>query len=227
MNYPCELIRDLLPLYHDDVCSPESRNAVDEHCAGCLDCKKILDELETAPDPCEMVKEVEPLIPIQKKWNQMRKKSLWVGLSIAAILALGILGNAILRQWYCVPMGKEDLAVIAVYQTSDGCIHIEYDDLYDLNYLSTSVEVGKDGYGYISTFRPILAQRLDGPHRYSTAGFSFNPESAFAWLSDELLPVSKVYLGIKDDPDKSILVWEEGMYVRPATEEENARHMAH
>lgn len=227
MNYPCELIRDLLPLYHDDVCSPESRNAVNEHCAGCLDCKKILDELETMPDPCEMVKEAQPLIPIQKKWNQMRKKSLWIGLSIAAILALGILGNAILRQWYCVPMGKDDLALIAVFQTPDGWIHIEYDDLYNLNYYSSSVEIGTDGYGYISTFRPILSQRSDNPHKHGTAGTCFNPESAFAWLNDELLPVSKVYLGIKDNPDKSILVWEKGMLVRPATDEENARHTAH
>ena len=32
---PCELIGDLLPLYLDDVASPASRAAVEEHLAGC------------------------------------------------------------------------------------------------------------------------------------------------------------------------------------------------
>ena len=51
MNYPCGLIRDLLPLYHDDICSPESRSAIEAHCSECADCKKMLDALRTAPEP--------------------------------------------------------------------------------------------------------------------------------------------------------------------------------
>lgn len=224
MNYPCGLIRDLLALYHDDVCSPESRSAVEKHCAVCPDCRKMLKDLETVPEPYGMVKEAEPLIPIQKKWNRERKKALWIGLGIAILLALIFTANAVLKEWYCVPMGKEDVVVMAVYQTSDGIVHIEYDDLYDLNYYSTSVEVGDDGCGYISTYRSILARKTNQPHRLGSGGFSFDPESAFAWLGGEsFVPVTKVYLGIKDDPENSILVWEAGMEVRDATAEEEAR----
>ena len=119
-------------------------------------------------------------------------------------------------------MGKDDIVVMGVFQTSDGIIHITYDDLYDLNYFSTAVKVGRDGYGYISTYRPILAKKTNIPHRTGTGGIGFDPESAFAWLNDELLPVTRVYLGIKDDPENSILVWEKGMEVRAATAEEEA-----
>lgn len=228
MNYPCGLIRDLLPLYHDDVCSPESRNAVEKHCAGCTECRKILDDLGSLPEPCEMVKEAEPLIPIRKKWNHERKKSLWIGLGIAIVIAMLLIANAVLREWKCVPMGKDDIVVMDVYQTSDGMIHISYDDLYDLNYFSTAVEVGSDGYGYISTYRSILAKKTNNPHRIGTGSVGFDPESAFAWLNEEsLAPVTKVYLGIKDDPENSILVWEEGMEVRAATAEEEALCMNH
>lgn len=224
MNYPCGLIRDLLALYHDDVCSPESRRAVEKHCAVCPDCQKMLKELETVPEPYGMVKEAEPLIPIRKKWNRERKKALWVGLSIAIVLVLIFAANAVLKEWYCVPMGKEDVVVTAVYETSDGIVHIEYDDLYDLNYFSTAVEVGADGFGYISCYRPILAKKTNAPHRLGSGGIGFDPESAFAWLNEEsLAPVTKVYLGIKNDPENSILVWEEGMEVRAATAEEEAR----
>ena len=52
--------------------------------------------------------------------------------------------------------------------------------------------------------------------------------SAFAWLNEgSMVPVTKVYLGIKDDPENSILVWEKGMEVRPATAEEEAEYAAH
>ena len=228
MNYPCGIIRDLLPLYHDDVCSAETRNAVEKHCAGCADCRKILNDLDSMPEPYEMAKEVEPLRPIQKKWNHERKKSLWIGLGVAFFLILILIANTVLREWKCVPMGKDDVVVMAVFQTSDGMIHITYDDLYDLNYFSSSVEVGSDGNGYISTYRPILAKKTNIPHRIGTGGICFDPESAFAWLNDESrVPVTRIYLGIKDDPENSILVWEKGMEVRAATVEEEALYGAH
>lgn len=39
MKYSCGLIQDLLPLYLDNVCSDESRLAVDEHLEECAECR--------------------------------------------------------------------------------------------------------------------------------------------------------------------------------------------
>lgn len=232
MKYPCGVIHDLLPLVHDDACSPESRRAVEEHCADCPDCKKLLDELNAAPEPSEMVKEANQLLPIRKKWNREKKKYLWIGLGIALLLTLAYTGYSVLRSWQCVPMGKDDVVVLDIYQTADGIVHIDYDDLYDLNFYSTPIELGSDGCGYISAYRPILARRKEGPyHRNSYAGVSFDPESAFVWLDDELygphVSVDKVYIGIKDDPENCILAWKKGMEVRAATEEEEEFYRTH
>lgn len=41
----CELIKDLLPLYADEVCSEESRKAVAEHISLCEDCRKELEKM--------------------------------------------------------------------------------------------------------------------------------------------------------------------------------------
>lgn len=41
----CDMIKDLLPLYADDVCSEESRRAVEEHIKDCPDCKVELEKL--------------------------------------------------------------------------------------------------------------------------------------------------------------------------------------
>ena len=40
MKYPCNIIQDLLPLYHDNVCSEESRRAVQQHLPECEACQR-------------------------------------------------------------------------------------------------------------------------------------------------------------------------------------------
>ena len=46
----CEIIRDLLPLYHDGACSGASRAAVEAHIEGCEACRALLAEMD-APLP--------------------------------------------------------------------------------------------------------------------------------------------------------------------------------
>lgn len=38
----CNIVEDLLPLYHDGVCSEESRDAISEHLNTCPHCQSIL-----------------------------------------------------------------------------------------------------------------------------------------------------------------------------------------
>lgn len=45
MRYPCNLIKDLLPLYHDQVSSQESREAVEEHLKECSECKQYYEKM--------------------------------------------------------------------------------------------------------------------------------------------------------------------------------------
>lgn len=50
----CEIIRDLLPLYADAVCSPASKAAVETHVAQCRDCRALLDAMKAPvvlPEP--------------------------------------------------------------------------------------------------------------------------------------------------------------------------------
>lgn len=65
-NLNCSLIKDLLPLYSDGVCSEESIAAVEEHIASCSDCKNELEKISRhitiAP-----VKDPAPLKKIKKR----------------------------------------------------------------------------------------------------------------------------------------------------------------
>lgn len=46
MNTPCEVIMDLLPLYHEDVCSQSSKKLVDAHICACGQCKSMLEAMK-------------------------------------------------------------------------------------------------------------------------------------------------------------------------------------
>ncbi len=45
MKYACNLIRDLLPLYHDDAASRESAQAVEEHLETCSACREYYEKI--------------------------------------------------------------------------------------------------------------------------------------------------------------------------------------
>ena len=46
MKYNCEIIKDLLPLYVDNICSSQTREIVEEHLNECADCRAYLKELK-------------------------------------------------------------------------------------------------------------------------------------------------------------------------------------
>lgn len=89
MNVTCDIVRDLLPLYHDGVCSRDSAAAVAEHLETCEACRRELagmDEPISAPAPDE----AGALKAIGKAWDTAKKRSFRRGLLIAGSAALSI-----------------------------------------------------------------------------------------------------------------------------------------
>ena len=53
-DIPCGVIRDLLPLYTEDLCSEESRALVDNHIINCPDCRRVKESMKkTEPLPVD------------------------------------------------------------------------------------------------------------------------------------------------------------------------------
>ena len=48
MKVTCKVIQDLLPLYHDSVCSPETAALVEEHLKDCETCQEVFHRLQDA-----------------------------------------------------------------------------------------------------------------------------------------------------------------------------------
>lgn len=103
MNYPCDLIQDLLPLYHDGVCSKESVEIIEKHLSECAVCKECLadlgetDKLIIIPENAEHeMKKAASFQAVKKK--MFRKQILIAVLSVVLLSALlvaviGVLKN--------------------------------------------------------------------------------------------------------------------------------------
>ena len=81
MSKQCKIVEDLLPLYHDGVCSDESRQMVDEHLAQCENCRKMLGRIDgELVSPAAKDADIKPLKNITKTVNKGKRKALIVHL---------------------------------------------------------------------------------------------------------------------------------------------------
>ena len=91
MKYNCDMIADLLPLYVDDVCSPASRAAVEEHLSDCSACRELCENMRKGGAVIEnnIVRERDEVLVRQAKF--FKRRSAIAGSIIGAIFALPIL----------------------------------------------------------------------------------------------------------------------------------------
>lgn len=89
MKLNCNVIRDLLPLYVDQICSDESRKLVDEHLGECADCSMLLRQMYSTEIESDLKSETENVILRQA--NFFKRKSAVVGAVIAGIFMIPIL----------------------------------------------------------------------------------------------------------------------------------------
>ena len=45
MKISCDIVRDLLPLYKDNVCSDASKDMVEDHLSGCENCRAYYEKM--------------------------------------------------------------------------------------------------------------------------------------------------------------------------------------
>ncbi len=80
----CDVIRDLLPLYVDGVCSAASRALVDEHVKTCPSCAKMLSQLQNTA--CEdSLRQEAAVVLAPRKW---RNRAFAVSCAMAAFLCV-------------------------------------------------------------------------------------------------------------------------------------------
>lgn len=224
MKLPCNVIEDLLPLYHDGVCSEDSKNLVEEHLKECASCKDVLHTLkeETAPDRVDAAK---PLNVIYKEWKKGMKKALLKGF-LAAVLICGVLFGAFVAatQWQFIEISTFDMDIAEIYQLNDGRILYKLDvpnNVYcrDFRFVTT-----EDGCDYVIPVRPLIdTAEIGGYESYLDDYLMLDPAENNAYQKATGGPhITKWYIG-SPRLSSALLIYEEGMELDPAPAELEAR----
>lgn len=100
MKLPCKVIEDMLPMYHDCICSDETATLIEEHLKDCPKCAQVLNALHNHIDiPETPVDDLKPLARIQKKWINCKRSYIRRGICIT-LAALLLIGAALSSIWY-------------------------------------------------------------------------------------------------------------------------------
>lgn len=86
MKIDCDVIRDLLPLYHDQVCSEKTAEMVEDHLVHCAGCRKYLRDLDEDLNLGDPVKKAKPLRDVGRRIRRMKFLAFGLGLLAAAVI---------------------------------------------------------------------------------------------------------------------------------------------
>ena len=89
MNKECEIVRDILPLYADHVCSDTSREIIDEHLKTCPDCAAYLEDIRASE--AESALKSEKSLVIRDQARCFKRRSAATGSVISALFMIPIL----------------------------------------------------------------------------------------------------------------------------------------
>ena len=125
MKTSCKIIEDLLPMYHDGICSEESASLIEEHLKECESCRQILASLrgeivlpkEVPTDDLKPLEEIQHQITKEKKRSGRRGAIVAVSVLFAIFLiwtSIWYFGYAIHYDRLAKPLDKVSDQVAAM-----------------------------------------------------------------------------------------------------------------
>ena len=88
MKIQCEIIRDLIPLIEDDVCSEQSKEIVLEHIKNCEECRRIYETSKVQPSLELSTEETIAKKAIGKGLRKIKRR--WIASILVVILLVPI-----------------------------------------------------------------------------------------------------------------------------------------
>lgn len=200
----CEVILDLLPLYCDEVCSPDSCRLVQEHLKECPGCSELLRQMKKEcmlPD-AEEQKEEAVVKNLAAVWKKTIKRYFVSGMLIA-LCACALLGGGFWSLTRLIQvMVPTDRMEFSVERVTEQSVEISMRVLDVKKVLSQSHVITEEGKYYILVKRGVMAtENGSGENWESTVSIS----RTGMLESGEKVPVTEIYYGTEDD---CVLIWQ-------------------
>lgn len=151
----CNVIRDLLPLYAEDMVSPESKALVEDHLQGCESCTKELENLKNTP---KLPLEVETG-SLRRVGNAIQKRRTLTALAAAmTAIALIVTVYIFMNTTIYLTAGQ---AVEGLELREDGGLAIDFADCTNGN---SRTDSGENIFLLSSTTRHTMLRRKSDPN---------------------------------------------------------------
>lgn len=237
---PCDVIKDLLPLYEDNVCGEKSKDIVEEHLTECEECReyyeRMTEKLPAVTEETAVSMKAEDSFLTHVKRKLTYHKVLLSGILILAIFAISMLYENIQYSdtdfsgipFFDKRLKTEEIHVTELYQLKNGFIYFTVETDRNATVSATSEILVPDTYidkPYDNGWRNISLKRsfFDNFFHNST---NFSKCSYIIPLTEEEYidpdisdsPVNQncttIYYKGKDNKQKKI--WEKGQNIKPA-----------
>ncbi|OCA85243.1 anti-sigma factor family protein [Pseudobacillus wudalianchiensis] len=155
MKISCNMIRDILPLYVEDMASQDTRDIVEEHIASCENCKKRLEEMRTLEElPIDT--DIDPLRNIQ---NTLRREKLQtIILSVMVTLVFAVVTMAYLTAPAYISYNENAVSII---EKGDGTVLLNFSEEVSGFHVEKYPAADNSGYVYdITTWETIWHQKI-------------------------------------------------------------------
>lgn len=221
MNMTCDVIRDLLPLYADEVCSEASKALVEEHLQGCGACAEELRVMRSG-ESAVIAEEVDAARAAKKAWK--KNKIVTAEKVVLTLVLLIMLGAILFYPNMPMPVFEKDVQVSNVCQLVDGTIYFEWE------MTDGTIAAGrgrmireKNGAYYFVPLRAVIEAHMrywlsvdsSALERQSRDYEFVNPYERWSDYDQTVFEnMTAIYVGWGKD---AILVWEEGMELPPAS----------
>lgn len=199
----CDVIRDLLPLYCDGVCSRDSRELVREHLEDCRECCSLLQKMkQECVLPGEEEQAHETVVrDMAVSWKKGLRQSFLKGALIMLCACAVLVGGWVALTRLVMVQVPADRVEIAVVSVTEETVEVSLKTNDGKKVSGSSYRVTADGKYYIILVRGILAEENGGGENWEGT-LTISREKKLE--SGEKVPVTEIYYGTGKD---SVLIW--------------------
>lgn len=122
MRNECNIIRDLLPLYAENMVSSDTSDFVEEHLKGCEACRKEYERTKD-PQPTQEISNAAPLLKLSRKMKVKRIQT--IALTAVFVIALFVSAFAVLDAPIYFPYSEK---IVTLEQSGDKGMLLTFDE---------------------------------------------------------------------------------------------------
>lgn len=212
MSYPCKLIQDLLPLYHDGVCSDESREIIEEHLTNCAECSGILEEIRAAESvsiPADHVREAQKTDSLKKIKKKLLRQQIIIAVTALFTSAAILFGISFFLMSSLQAVKAENISVQMIDGELVCVLHGGFLNSMSIKNVEVSSDGGEKYYMFFSIEESKWDRLVKSRSEYKEV-LAYNPqniERVYYYTGDntwiDFLPEEELNIVI----DRSTLMW--------------------